>query len=362
MSSPRELPYVGSFSECPYIKEGYERLRCELEELKRAGEVVVSATGHQNPYTAHPWTVLKLVFLKMYVRDVYAPIIGRRYPCMAFIDLFAGSGLNCYEGARFFIPGSTLVAWFYATYPFDRVYAVGYNKPRNNPGYIWLKQRLERFIPRGRLKLLVGDANKKVDDITRDLIAVRDKVREELGGGLHYLAFIDPNSCEVHWSTIEKLIRLEKEGVPGDFIILLQARMIARIMGGIRSDPKCHKDAARKLDLFFGTKEWRSILNAKKRLEESTLELYMNKLEKLKSRALIECIKIELMRKGIYYYLIYVTRETKSGSPYLDTVRWLKNFVESVDKKETVDSVIRDVLGVGATKITDFMETSSTSS
>ncbi|MEB3825603.1 MAG: three-Cys-motif partner protein TcmP [Desulfurococcales archaeon] len=354
-----ESPYTGGFSECTLIGDDYKRLCCEFEELKRAGKIVVEAAGSQNPCTAHHWTVLKLVFLKMYVRDVYTPIIGRRYPYMVFIDLFAGRGLNAYENASFYIPGSTLIAWFYATYPFDKLYAVGYNKPRDNPEYIWLKRRLERFIPRRRLKLLIGDANKKVDDIARDLIYTRDEVKEELGGGLHYLAFIDPNSHEIHWSTIKKLIELEKEGISGDFIILLQARMIARVMGNIRSGKKKYHKASQELNLFFGTEEWRDFLNVKKGLEQRILDLYIGRLRKLKSKALIERIEIELMREDIHYYLIYVTRETRGGSPYLDTVRWLESFAERVDKKTTVDNAIKDVLGIGTIKIIDFVRAQS---
>lgn len=349
---------IGGFSECISIEDDYKRLCCELEELKRAGMMVVEHTGSQNPFTAHHWTVLKLLFLKMYVRDVYTPIIGRRYPYMVFIDLFAGTGLNAYENASFYIPGSTLIAWFYATYPFNKVYAVGYNKPRDNPEYVWLKRRLEWFIPRKRLNLLIGDANEKVNDIVKDLINLGDKVKEELGGGLHFLVFIDPNSHEVHWDTIKKLVELEKEGISGDFIILLQARMIAKLMGRIRSDPEKYYKASQELDLFFGVAEWKDFLSVKTELETKILDLYISRLQKLKSKALVERIDIELMR-DIHYYLIYVTRETKSGSPYLDTVRWLKNFVERVDKKSIVDNAIREILGVKGAKITDFMKTSS---
>jgi len=352
----KRAPYIGSFSDCPLIRDSYKRLCCELEELKQAGKVVVEVTGSQNPCIAHPWTVLKLVFLKMYVRDVYTPIIGRRYPYMVFIDLFAGRGLNAYTNASFYIPASTLIAWFYATYPFDKMYAIGYDKPRNDPEYRWLKKRLERFILPGRLKLLIGDANKRIDDIIKDLVNARDRVKEEFGGGIHYLVFIDPNSHEVYWDTIEKLVALEKEGIAGDFIILLQARMIARIMGNVRSNPKRYQNAFKELDLFFGTEEWRDFLGTKSRLEKQILTLYINRLENLKYKALIEQIEIELMRRDIHYYLIYVTRETSKGSPYLNTVRWLKNFVERVDKKEVVDNAIRDVLGIGVSKITDYIK------
>ena len=351
-----DTPYIGSFSDCPLIKDNYERLCCELKELRQAGEIVVKATGSEEPYTAHHWTVLKLVFLKMYVRDVYTPIIGKRYPYMVFIDLFAGTGLNAYENAQFYIPGSTLIAWFYATYPFDKIYAVGYTEPKSNPPYKWLSLRLKRFIPCKRLSLLIGDANEKVYEIAEDLLTIRDKVREEFGGGLHYLVFIDPSSHEVHWSTIERLVSLEKEGISGDFIILLQARLIARTIGNIRSNPSKFSNAYAELDKFFGTEEWRDLLKIKKGLAKSILDFYINRLRKIKRRSLIERIDIELMRDDIHYYLVYITRETSKGSPYLNTVKWLKDFVERVDKKTVVDNAIREVLGIGTSKITEFVK------
>jgi len=199
-------PVSGGFSECPQIKDDFERLCCELEELKRVGEIVVGTVKDTfNPFPSRSWTVMKLLFLKMYVRDVYTPIIGKRYKKMYFIDLFAGTGLNSYENAEFFIPGSTLVAWFFATYPFDRIYAVGYDMPKDRPPYIWLEKRLKPFIPPKRLRVLRGDANKKVDEIVGEL---KDEAKRE-DGGVHFLAFIDPNCTEVYWSTIEKLVALE---------------------------------------------------------------------------------------------------------------------------------------------------------
>ncbi len=347
--------YIGGFSECPLIKDDYERLCCELEELRRAGEVVVKTTGSLGSYTAHHWTVLKLVFLKMYVRDVYTPIIGKRYPYMVFIDLFAGKGLNTYNKAKFYVPGSSLIAWFFATYPFDKIYTVGYDKPSTDPPYIWLSKRLHAFIPRQRFWLGKGDANVLIDVIRDDLLKMRDRVRDEFGGGIHFLAFIDPDCHEARWSTIEKLINLEKEGICGDFIILLQARLIARIIGKIRSEPDKSEKMAKDLDGFFGTDEWREFIELKGGIEQRVIDLYTRRLEKLKKRALIEKIDIELMREDVHYYLIYITRETKQGSPYLNTVKWLKEFVERVDKRKVIDNAIRTVLGIRLdAKITDF--------
>jgi len=343
MSSEGSSPYIGGYSECPLISDNYERLCCELEELKRSGEIAVKATSSHGAFKAHHWTIIKLLFLKMYVRDVYTPIIGKRY-FMVFIDLFAGTGLNCYENTQFCVPGSTLVAWFYATYSFDRIYAVGYDKSESRwepPPYVWLERRVKRFIPQKRCHILKGDANKRVDDIVNSLINMKKHGGDRRG--IHYLAFIDPTSHEVHWTTIEKLVNLEKEGIYGDFIILFQSRLLAREIGKVQSNPQKYNNLANELDKFFGTDSWRSI---KKPIEKSIFELYLERLKKIKSRALIETIEVELMREDIHYYLIYITRKTQRGSPYLNTVRWLKDFVERVDQKNIVDNAIRKVLGL----------------
>jgi len=329
-------PIFGGFSECLDKYTDFDKLVCELEGLRKIGDMIVNSSANLSSYQAHPWTVLKLVFLKMYVRDVYTPIIGRRYPFMAFIDPFAGTGLNAYKNAEFYMPGSSLVAWSFATYPFNKIYAIGYRQD-----YIALKQRLERFIPKEYQWVKKGDANEVIDNIIDDLLERKEEYK-----GVHYLAFIDPESTEVHWNTLEKLVSLEGQGVAGDFIILLQARLIARTIGKIRKG-QTRENTTEKLELFFGTEKWKKLLSLSSgEIEEGVKQFYINRLKKLKSKALIEIINIELMRRNIHYYLIYITRKTKGGAPYLETVRWLKQFVEKVDKKEVVGNAINKVLGI----------------
>lgn len=340
-SEPVPLPL--GFSLCTKEKNDFKRLTCEIDTLKEAGEIIISYPPRMyNPYKAHHWTILKLIFLKMYARDVYTPIIGRRYPFMAFIDPFAGTGLNTYEEAKFYIPGSTLIAWFFATFPFDKVYAVGYG----DMNYRLLKMRLEKFIPPSRLWVAKGDANILIDSIVKDL-----KKTKEAFGGVHFLAFIDPDCFEAQWRMLEKLVELESHGISGDFIILLQSRLIARTIGRIRMGKRINTEI---IDQFFGTNEWTYLIDLPSgELEKGIMDFYLKRLKEIKSKALIEVINIELFR-SVHYYLIYLTRETKGKSPYLATVRWLKNFVENADKRD-VDRAIRIALGIERT-IDYFLE------
>jgi three-Cys-motif partner protein len=327
----------------------YDKLYKELKELRDIGKTVLEKTGGRGCLLGHRWTVLKLLFLKLYVRDIYAPIIANYYPSMAFVDLFAGTGLNKYEGSNFPIPGSTLIAWFCAKYPFDRIFAIGYNGPDElfdlNSGrkhkdkpYKYLCKRVTRFIPKNYLRLIEGDANEKIDEVINGLREMRKRY-----GGLHYLAFVDPNSCEVHLDTLKKLIDLEKEGIVGDFIILFQARLIARKIGRwIKSEKK--GNLAGELDRFFGTEDWRNFEAG--RIEDSVINLYEAQLKKLKQKAIVKKLDINLMREGIHYYLFYVTRETSRGSPYTKSVELIEEFVRLIDKEDIVDQAIREALGI----------------
>lgn len=338
-------------------EDAYDKLYKELKELRDIGEKVLEKTGGRGCLLGHRWTVLKLLFLKLYTRDIYTPIIANYYPSMAFVDLFAGTGLNKYKDSNFPIPRSTLIAWFCAKYPFDRIFAIGYNRPsklfdansdkkhRDIP-YKYLYERTTRFIPKDCIRLIEGDANKTVDKVINGLREMKERYK-----GAHYLAFVDPNSCEIHLDTIKKLIDLEREGIVGDFIILLQARLIAKGIGRIK-DSRKRGGLAEKLDKFFGTKDWRNFPTGE--IESNVVNLYEKQLKELKQKPIVEKVDINLMREDIHYYLLYVIRKTSRGSPYVETVKLIRKFVKAIDKKDMVDQAIGEALGIKSS-LTSFM-------
>jgi len=131
------------------------------------------------------------------------------------------------------------------------------------------------------------------------------------------------------------------------------------MIGNIRKNPnkRDFTGAIKTLNEFFGTEEWKSRIMPSENLEKAIHDYYLERLRSIKQKALIETISIELMRENLHYYLIYVTRETKRKSPYLSTVRWLKKFVEKVDKRELVDRAIKSVLGIEKTRsITEYLK------
>lgn len=71
----------------------YDLIKKELGALLHLGELISAYSSSDPLKEAHSWTVLKLCFLKLYIEEVYSPIIKNNYSNMFYVDLFAGSGL-----------------------------------------------------------------------------------------------------------------------------------------------------------------------------------------------------------------------------------------------------------------------------
>lgn len=178
------------------------------------------------------WTPLKLVALS-YVVGPYLRIIGGLEKSKGnvesiYIDLFAGSGINKVEGAESLIAGSPIVAIDCAnTSPkkFDKMYFVDLKEENIQALYerlTLLSERDEFSWIGGRCKLIIGDANRAILKIRKEL----DKTRYK-----NYLAFIDPYKWELKWKSLEKLLEIPC----GDVLITFQATLIAKEIGKYNS-------------------------------------------------------------------------------------------------------------------------------
>ncbi len=332
--------YRTVFSHCPLLEDDFERLACEIKELMDATEVFLNKYevygGTSAFYEANPWTIVKLLFLKMYIRDVYTPIIGRKYPSMVYIDLFSGPGVDRFKINRdrytvFF--GSPLIAAVFASYPFTKIILNDLGK--------WtdvLEQRM-RAVAGDSVVVFRDDANSVVNDVKGILKGLKNEY-----GGTHFLAFLDPEGLELRWKTIRTLISLEKEGIAGDFIVLFQGYEVARNAGVVRKHGLKNKRSSKILDRlndFFCNGAWLQICREQDHgLPSALLKLYMDCFAREKSKAIVEEIPIELSNKA-KYWLIYATRVTSRGSPYMESVRWLKKLVEGNPPKLVKSAVLR---------------------
>jgi len=311
--------------------ETYKLLKRQLKELISVGNLISKHTSPSALFEGHSWTVLKLIFLKLYVEKIYVPIIRKRYTNMFYVDLFAGSGLDQFEQYKdALIPGSPLISCIFPERGFDHLYLV----EKYGEFAEALRERMEfAYLPE-KFSLFNCDANKIYTKIIEEI---------EENSRAHFLAFIDPYAFEIEWLTLERLL---KSKVRGDFIILFQANRIAQNVGGVLSG---RIKNPRVLNAFFGDTVWiRFVQERRKKGEKITdavLEYYTKKVTCSKRReSVVERIKVPLFRKPRCYFLIFVTNKTIRNNPWMEKVIELKELIEKGDQ-ELVDSIISELLG-----------------
>lgn len=296
-----------------WLEEKLDSLSKEAEKLSNLHEGVY--------YDVGAWAPLKLIVLLLYL-DVYTKIIPKQIPkhfdSMAYLDLLAGPGINRIRDTGHRIIGSPLIAATASHRPFTKLLLVE-GKPERSKA---LEDRLKTEIDENRFEVYRENCNVAVDKI----------VEEHLKKGRpHYLAFIDCQGLDVDWATMEKILKY-----PGDLIFTFQTAMIDRA-----------QDHSDRLNKFYGDDSWKT---AKSR--DDFLRCYEDKLREYRDIVINIRIK-EKRRGGFYYHLIFATRKTKGGNPWLQAVDLIKNRIEN----HTGDAVkyAFDVLSGDATKLDWFI-------
>ncbi len=309
----------------------YNLLKEALGQLRYLGERLHRFATHV-PHEAHVWTLLKLVFLKLYIEKVYTPIIASNYKHMYYVDLFAGTGINRYtiEGRDVYLPGSPVIAWAFARYRFDKMFLVDYSQAAVDS----LRKVLEVVAPLGAFEVRCGKAETEYRRILEEISGRRSS---------HFFCFIDPFGYKgVTWEMLKDLIG---HRIRGDFLILLQAGYIAMHI-------RTHGKRARELARFFGCDSWyEDILELEKRLgnlRRAVIEYFVRRLKSIEARRgremIIETISVRRSSKEEHYYLVFVTNVTRRGNPWMARVMELKELVER--EPERVETAMREVLGL----------------
>jgi len=270
-------------------------------------------------YTTGTWSTIKLLTLLNYV-PIYTKIIPHHFPSMHYIELLAGTGLCKIRETQDIIAGSTLIAFTVCYKPFDK-YILIEKDPLSAEA---LEKRMKTVTPNATV--LSQDCN---DCITDAL--------DTLPGRGHYLAFVDCEGLDVDWSTMNYLL-----SKPGDLLFTFQSQFVARVRGkAIRGS----KGDEEKLNRFYGDDRWRTCKSP-----EDLVVAYSNKLKE--RRGIIIPIYVKGPR-GFRYYVIYGTRTTPTGSPWVKGVTYLKQRVEGCDYR-WVESIL-DVLTGRQLTISDLI-------
>lgn len=211
-----------------------------------------------------PHAIYKLFVLQRYLEIADVAMARQKWRARYFIDLQAGPGKNDVEGKGIML-GSPLIA-LRSPRPADQF---RFNE-KSSDTYAALAKRTSYSPLRERIKLYQQDVNEVVDEICAEIKQVESQSQPtDKWGSTFNIAFLDPEGLELEWRTVEKLARMKKM----DLIINFSTS------GVLRASGRGNIDA---IDRFFGTSEWRNILNATQSAGDkrrTLIEFYLNRLK-----------------------------------------------------------------------------------
>jgi three-Cys-motif partner protein len=212
---------------------------------------------------AGAWAAEKLDYLSRYI-EVFETSMREIWPIRNFIDLFAGPGKNQVKNTRQVLLGSPLIA-LKTKHAFTSYYFID-SDPDNTKA---LRERCKGSLVYNRVNILTGDCNQIIDQIVKVL---NQEKRTSLN-----LAFLDPEGFEIHWTTVTKLASVSKM----DLVINYSEGGLNRMMAKVYRSPE-----ETQIDIFFGTREWRTIYakyknQHKSGVQRELIDLYQSRLQKL---------------------------------------------------------------------------------
>ncbi len=256
-------------------------------------------------YEKEPWTFLKLVIVGYYM-DIYSNIAKKHFKRIAYIDFYAGPGVNYIEKLELYVGGSPYIAR---------------NAPRTGKEFDDIilfeldskkSESLEFIIPDAHVHCLDCNCND-----------AREIVKQVMQDNRHFLAFIDPEGIgEIKWATLENLFQFN-----GDCIINYPFSAVAREHGkcyGKHSD-EIKKKAGKLLTEFFGNRDWEN-LNVDEKPGNQLLALYLKQLQVIFPR--FEVIQLGQETGGFKFHLIIATK--KPVAPWLEAVRNVNRYISEV--------------------------------
>jgi len=331
------------------------RVLAKFKELKKLGEILEKYAGkHSLDFGGSSHTLFKLMFIQQY-SALYTSIIGQYYAKWIYIDPYAGTGLDVIRigNVEVTVPGSFIVASAFAVKPFSKVYIC----EKSNGKLELAKKRFQALlkyvyenpdclgdtvlndITKTELRDIYGSADHAIGKILEELYNEHERLCKESRRGLHYLMFLDPCGIEeIPWSIPRCIIEYWEKKLYGDVIMFWNAYGVAMLVRNNSRD---------LLNRFFGTGEWEDYLHKKANRELSNLsleEIASILLEFYKERLVEEASNrgIDIVVRDIRlfvklderrsFYLLYIVRKTRGGSPFVKAVDYLKSLIENVQK------------------------------
>lgn len=250
-------------------------------------------------YNTGAWSTIKLLTILNYV-PIYTKIIPHYFHPMYYIELLAGTGLCKIKETRDIVAGSTLIAATVCHTPFNEYALI----EKDGKSAKALEKRMKTLTP--NVTVLQQDCNDCIKE-------VMDRLPERS----HYLAFVDCEGLDADWSTMDYML-----SKPGDLLFTFQSQFVARVRGKATKGSIGDED---KLNRFYGDDRWRNCKTPKE-----LMSAYMSKLNE--RRGIVLPIYVQGPR-GYRYYVIYATKKTRMGSPWVKGVLYLRKRIEGCDYK-----------------------------
>jgi len=186
-----------------------------------------------------------------YLADMFSTGM-KQWDRRAYVELFAGPGRSWDRNRRMYVTGSAIHAM---RYPFTDYVFVDID-PRSTAA---LQARVTREPNAALARVTTKDCNRAAGEI-----------RALIPPDALTLAFIDPTAWEVRFDTIADLVA----GRRTDLLVTFHAMRLLRV---------AHLNRVDRVDAFFGTNEWLSIVrNAPRyRIVEELAALYNRQLQTL---------------------------------------------------------------------------------
>lgn len=296
-----------------WIKEKMQRLRRHSTELRNV------APDTTNDFSS--WSALKLILLAATV-DMYTNIIPEYRDNFYYIDALAGSGISAFPEDDEYFVGSPLITATVAHEPFDKMYFIENDKEKAKAlreRIEYIQENLDRDLQFDDYRIIPKNTNSAMDDVIEE---IREETLYE-GESVNTLSFVDNQGLDVHYSTLNKMTEIH-----GDLLINFPTIAIRRTAGA---------DYKTSLNDFYGNSAWEAAQN-----DKEFRTIYMSRLAEL-GRPVQESIPVS--SGGQFFYdMIYCTRKTKGGSPYIKTLEDMKDKIEQLTG-EDIERVLRFMRG-----------------
>lgn len=259
------------------------------EQLPSADVRLVTGSDGLLNRVVDEWAEQKLHYLRRYM-DIMSTGMKNMWPRLVYIDLFSGFGRSTIENSKKEIYGSPLIA-LSESYPFTHYYLND-----SHPGAVdTLRKRIDPV--RSNVNITNLDCNE----------AARVAGAAAFGSAERTLAlaFIDPTGFQIEFDAIADMTRNRNV----DLIITFMSDHLRRFIAKPALEPS--------LDSFFGSREWRQLVDLRKSGETLTyrrlLDHYKERLNTLGYQDVDDHLRITRSNGRTLYHLVFASRHPRGA-------------------------------------------------